>query len=390
MRYLTILLSTISVCIITACHHSHDDHGHETHQEEAHEHEADKEPTDRHESHAGEIILSCEQADAAGVEVMTVQPTPLTSSLKVGGVITYGQGDEQTVVATAPGIVSFADSHIADGTPISKGGVIATVSSNDIQDGNPQEKARAEYEAARRAYERAKELVGEKIISQRDYEVALRDYETAKAAYDGGARHATSRGTIITSPLTGFIKNRLVNQGEYVSVGQPIAVVTQNNRVQLRADVPVSHISFLSEVRSANFKMAGSATIHNTDTLHGRLLSYGRSVREGTAYVPVTFECDNRGDMVSGAYADVWLLSSPRAGILSVPLSAIVESMGEKSVFVQVEHDAYMKRHVVTGQTDGRNVEIVSGLKPGEKVVVSGAYEIRLATVSIPAHNHSH
>ena len=61
-------------------------------------------------------------------------------------------------------------------------------------------------------------------------------------------------------------------------------------------------------------------------------------------------------------------------------------------MYVQTEHDAYVKRAVTTGETDGARIEICSGLKLGERVAVKGAIQIKLAAAgsAIPEHGHSH
>ena len=113
---------------------------------------------------------------------------------------------------------------------------------------------------------------------------------------------------------------------------------------------------------------------------------------DGTPYVPVTFELDNRGNLTPGAFAEIWLLAAPRQNVISLPVAALTDEQGQKFVYVQIEHDAYVKRAVTTGETDGTRIEICSGLKPGERVAVKGAIQIKLAAAgsAIPEHGHSH
>ena len=141
-------------------------------------------------------------------------------------------------------------------------------------------------------------------------------YETARIAYEAQGKHATASGVAVSSSLSGYIKNRLVSQGEYVSVGQPIVTVTKNRRLQLRADVPMENINLLSQISGANFQMVGSKNVYSTEALHGRVLSYARSVSDGSAFLPITLEFDNVGDLVSGAFAMVWLQGKEREGVL--------------------------------------------------------------------------
>ena len=358
-----------------------------------HNHEADNHGEGKHnDSHGAEIILSEKQAKAAGVMTETAAEGEMMTAIRVSGVLMAGQGDEQTVAATAAGIVRLAGAAMAEGAKIGQGQLIATVTAKGLQDGDTYARARADFEAAEKAYKRAAELAKDNIIAQKEYEQARRDYEAARSAYDAQAQHITQGGVGIMSQTGGYVKSLLVRNGDYVSVGQPIAVVTKQRRMMLRADVPVGHVREIGTVTDARFRMAGSAATRRVSEMNGRVTGRGCSVAEGTAYVPVTFEFDNIGDIVAGAYADVWLLTASQKSCISVPTAAIMESEGEKYVFVQTEHDAYMRRTVETGGTDGERTEITSGLARGEKVVTRGANTIRLASAStaIPEHNHSH
>lgn len=62
------------------------------------------------------------------------------------------------------------------------------------------------------------------------------------------------------------------------------------------------------------------------------------------------------------------------------------------SVFVQEEEEIFRKQEVRIGRSDGRRTEVLSGLNEGDRVVVSGAYNVKLATASsaIPGHTHNH
>ena len=129
--------------------------------------------------------------------------------------------------------------------------------------------------------------------------------------------------------------------------------------------------------------------------LNGRVLSYGKSLYDNAAYLPVTFEFDNRGAFVAGSYADVWLIGKKRNNVISLPVCALTESLDLYYVYLKVkgEDDAYTKREVILGDSDGKRVEVVKGLRRGDVVVTEGAHQVRLAAMSgtIPeGHSHSH
>ena len=367
-----------SLCLsMTVSCSSHDEADHDDHDHEA-------EAAEEH--HAGEIVLTEAQIAEIELTTETVSPGDFTSVLKVGGEVQSSAGDEQTVVATMAGVVHFADKSITEGTSVGSGQTIATISAKGLQDGDQVAKARAAYESAERELKRAEQLIADKVISQRDYEQAKLNYETARATYQSGAT-----GGSVSAGISGFVKQLLVSQGDFVAVGQPIAVISQNRRLQLRAQVPQSRYQQLQGVSSANFRMAyDGETLHRLSDLNGRLVSAGRSV-DNSGYVPVTFEFDNVGNILAGSYAEVYLLTSPRSGVITVANTALTEEQGLYFVYVQIEPDAFVKRQVTLGTTNGERTEVTSGLTAGESVVTRGAVNVKLASASgaIP-HSHEH
>ena len=86
------------------------------------------------------------------------------------------------------------------------------------------------------------------------------------------------------------------------------------------------------------------------------------------------------------------LFLSTRVRALVVPVSAIIDDGGRPVVFVQLEGEAFARRPVKPGIRESDFVQVLEGLRPGDRVVTRGAYLIRLAALStqIPAHGHVH
>lgn len=371
--------------------HNHQEeaaHGHEDHEHEGHNHEAEAES---HAGHSDEIILSKEKAAAAGVKAEVVQPGTFYNVITTSGHILAAQGDETVVTANVAGIVSF-DRPVTEGMQVSKNGTLFTLVSEHLQDGDPVKRARIAYETAKEELERAEKLVGQKIVSQKDFNSIKERFENARIAYEALAPNAGQEGVAIKAPIGGYLKSCLVKEGDYVSVGQPVASITQNRKLYLRADVSERYYGVLSTIRSANFKPSYSEETFSLKELDGRLLSYGKATDDAAYYIPVTFEFANRGNIVPGAFAEVYLLSDERQNVISLPVSAITEEQGLNFVYIQLDETCYKKQEVTLGCTDGNRVEITSGLKGGESVVTQGAIHVKLASASnaIPAHSHSH
>ena len=358
-------------------------------------HDEAKEEEHGHEDHVGEIVMTKHQMEDAHVMTAVVNPSDFVNVIKVGGQIVSSQNDEQTVVATSEGIVQFANRQLTEGATVVAGQIVATVSSRNLQSGDPVAKAKAAYLAAQSQLERAKELIADKIISQKAYEQAKLDYEQALAAWRGMESTASKGGVVISSPRAGYVKNILVRQGDYVNIGTPIITLTSNRRLQLRADVPQQYLRLLPSVSGANFRIPGDNTLYRLSALNGRVESYGRSLADGSAFAPVIMSMDNVGALLPGAYADVYLLMNDGKPCISLPESAITEEQGLYFVYVAEpdEPGVFVKREVSVGRDNGERIEITAGLKAGETVVTQGAMQVRLASMSgsVPeGHSHSH
>ena len=394
-------VTVIAVLFFTACNqgkeeHNEDSKGIHTQAEgESHNHSED----DGHDhakgesNHTDEISFTKAQAEAVGLIVETVSPGAFQQVIKTSGQIQASQGDEATIVSTSNGIVSFSNRSITEGTAVRSGETIVTVSAKNLLEGDPATKVKIVYETAQKEFSRAEKLIKDNIISAKEYEQIRLRYETAKTAYEAQAANITSSGVRITSPISGFIKNRLVSQGDYVSVGQPIATVSQNKRLQLRAEVSENYYKSLKNIGGANFQTSYDNEAYKLSDLNGRLLSFGKASGGQSFYIPVTFEFDNIGDIIPGSFVSVYLLSNPLENVISVPVSALTEEQGLNFVYLQLDEEGYKKQEVTLGQSNGDRVQVLSGLKAGDKVVTKGVYQVKLAAVSsiMPeGHSHSH
>lgn len=375
-------LFTMLCC--SSCHnHSHTD-GHEM---EEHHHDDD----DMHMLHPDDIILEPEKAAAAGIETSSVEKGIFHDVIQTSGKILAASCDESTIVATVSGIVSHAQ-HISEGMAISKGTTIYTISSSNIQDGDQSQRAYIAYQIAKREYERMQPLAKDKIVSEKDFNAAKAEYESARIAYEAVSSNRSSKGVTIKTSTTGYIKDCLVKDGDYVEVGAPLMTITKNQHLYLRVEVPVRYYDSLNKVTSAKFRTNYSDETFDLQAMNGHLLSSGKSAESTSSYVPVTFQFDNRGDIVPGAYAEVFLVTGERQDVLTLPLTSLTEEQGVYYIYIKENEHSYHKQEVKLGTSDGERVEITEGLKGGENVVTKGAINVKIAAASkaIPGHSHNH
>ena len=379
--------------------HSHDAHNHEAHNhaEEAHNHDAhaheghDHSHGHDHGVNPDEIMLAPEKAKAAGVASEVIQPKTFRQVIKTSGEVQAAQGAESVVVANVAGVVSFQRA-VTEGMQVGKGATVMTISASKLQDGDPAERARIAYESAKADYDRASRLVESQIVSQKEFNAIKEKYENARLAYEALAKNQTKGGVAVAAPIGGYIKNLLVKEGDYVAVGQPLATVTQNNRLFLRADVSERYYKYLNGISSANFKTPYDNQVYELEALNGKLLSVGKAAGSGSYYVPVTFSFDNKGDIIPGSFVEIFLLSQQQENALVLPVEALTEEQGLYFVYLQNCEESYKKQEVKIGASNGVEVQILDGIHPGDKVVVKGAYHVKLASAgnALPAHSHEH
>lgn len=370
--------------------HDHSAHDHSSHDHSTHNHsKSDAHAHDHGHAHGEGIAFTKKQAEVVGLKVEKLSEVPFYGVIKTAGHLQTPVGNEVVLVATTAGVLYYTQPSLVEGQSVNEGKALAAISAKKLQDGDPLLKARLAYETALAEYERAQRLVEDKIVSTKEFEQIRLRYETAKTTYEGQAEGMTERGASLASPITGYVKQLLVPNGSHVEVGQPVAVITQVRRLQLVAEVSERDYAQLAKVSAAHFRPTYSDKLYKTDELGGRLLAYGRS--SVGAFIPVTFEVDNVGDLIAGAYAEVYLLTRPESGVVSVPVSALTEEQGLYYVYVQLCAEEFEKREVHPGRRNGERVEILHGLHHGDRVVTQGAVQVKLAsmTTAIP-HGHSH
>ncbi len=125
--------------------------------------------------------------------------------------------------------------------------------------------------------------------------------------------------------------------------------------------------------------------------LNGRVLSFGKTATDNSFYIPVSFEFDNKGEAMPGAFVEIFLLSGDQENALTLPVSALTNEMGIFYVYIQLDEEGYRKQEVSVGGNNGKEVQILQGIHAGDRVVTRGAYQVKMASASgaIP-HGHSH
>jgi membrane fusion protein, heavy metal efflux system len=321
--------------------------------------------------------------------------TAFSDIIKTSGQILAAPGDEMVVTASAGGIINFTGSRSIIGSEVAQNTTLFTISGGNLAENNLDAnyiEAKANLDRTKADFERAEALVSDQIISEAAFLQAKNAFDNAQNSFNTIAKNYSASGQSIRSPMSGFVKNILVNQGQFVEAGTPLAIISKNQKLTLQANVSQRYFSKLPTISSANFKPIGSEQLFDTEKLNGKTISFGRSVSSNSAFLPITFEIDNIGNLIPGTVAEVFLKSSPIPDALIIPVSALMEEQGNLYVYVQTGGESFQKREIRIGASDGENVQVLSGISEGERVVTKGAYQIKLSSASgeLPAHGHEH
>lgn len=347
------------------------------------------------ESEGNAISFLKEQAWKIEFGIEQAKKQNIHQVIKTSGKIESMPGDEAIVTAKTSGIVFFNGSKTLIGNEVSAGQLLFTLSGSGITEDNIESRftiAKAEYEKAKADYGRGKELIKENIISQKSFEELKVKFEVAKTSYNNIVANYGAGGQQTKAPFAGFVKNIFVSEGQHVQSGESLAVITKNKKLIIKAEVSQKYYAQMNNIFSANFKTAYDPTVYSMEDFNGKLIAYGKNADNKGNYLPVYFEIDNKGELLPGAFVEVFLKTNPLKNVIVVPQSAIMEDYENHYVYVQTSGESFEKRNIKIGVNDGLQVQVLSGVNEGEWVVTKGAYQVKMASMSstIPAHGHSH
>jgi HlyD family secretion protein len=233
------------------------------------------------------------------------------------------------------------------------------------------EQAQASLENAAAAYRRAQSLSGSGALSQSDMdklrseELAARArVEVSKAELQGADLRL--RHTRVTASDDGIISARSVNVGQVAQVGSEMLRLLRKGRVEWRAEIPESRMREIGIGQSVKLTTADGAQLEGK--VRAIAPTVESSTRAGLVYVDIP---SNRGAR-PGMFARGEILLGQAAASM-VSLSSIVTQDGYTYVFVVSDQQLAARRRVETGAVRGKQIEIVSGVQPGERVVDKGA-----------------
>lgn len=346
-------------------------------------------PQDAHAAADADPNTTYVASDAAGIQTVVVRPSTINDYLDVPAQI---QPDPTEVVHVFPPAGGrIVEMKVRPWDWVQKGQTLATIESGDLSRAVADyHKALVDYQIKQQALTRATDLYDHNAIAQKDLQQAQADSQSAQAELDATREQVrvfgmdpdqASSQLVVAAPRAGVVLDVGASPGEFsnaLSAPQPLCTIADISSVWAvgdvyEADLPAAKIgapatltlnAYPGQQWPGHVGVVSDAVDPNTRTLHIRLVLPNPGVK-----------------LKPAMFGSIRLLRASRQG-LTLPATALIREGNAAYVFVSAgaaanQQAGYHRRDVTATNSPNNQVEITTGLKPGETVVTQGALLLR-------------
>ena len=263
--------------------------------------------------------------------------------------------------------------------------------------------AQAVVDSAKADQARAERLLQERAVPARRLEDARRATEIADArlvaaqarlaqrdeVLRSGGGAASGNAFVLRAPIAGRVAEVYAALGASFDEGAALFRIVRTDRVELQAQVPPSDAP-LPPIAAVQLEVAGRPD--PIPLKHDHVHDAG-VIDPKTRALPVQIEVENRGgQLLIGQTGTAVIYTGRTQRVPVVPRDAVLMEAGRAYVFVQIGGETFSRRYIDILSRDGEVVGVRSGVRPGDRVVTRGAYEVQLASAAkgLPAEGHVH
>lgn len=307
--------------------------------------------------------------DTVSVETYSVESRELAISKTFSGTL---EGEEQAnIIAKIAERIMDINAKVGD--YVKAGDILVELDKSGAQSQFYQ--AQAAYLNAEKNLARMQNLIKVGAVSQQAFDAVETQYEVSKANFDA------AKSTVeITSPLTGIVTAINVNIGDLANPQFPIATVANIGRMKAVFNV--------GEVDLPSFYVGQSAQIYsdmNPEVIQtGRIVQLSKSanIQSRTFEIQAVFTNTQEKWFKPGMFCRVSVNMKTKKDALVIPLASIIKENRIDGVYL-INDGSALFTPVAVGINDGKFVEILSGLKAGDKIVTLGMNNLKDGTVVI-------
>ena len=326
------------------------------------------------------FILKSKSAPAAAAATKTDEkkngngkekaPVPVSiSTVSVGPISSYISSTSNLLAENEVKVLAETEGRVTqlvvdEGTRVAQGQVLAAINPEDAR--ISYTKAQVRVANARAAYNRAKGMSDQNLISRGDFDKTLMEKDVAEQEL-AEAQWRLGK-TTIRAPFTGVITSRKVTLGQHVRPAEELFTVTDFDPLVSHIYLPEKDVMGLQKGKAVRITLKAAQEVQ----FNGNIRYVSPVVDASTGTVKMTVEAVNPPAFVRpGGFVTIDIVRETRDKAMVIPREAVIREMQSAHVFV-VEGDIAKKRDVTIGLEESGRVEINSGVKPGEKVIVAG------------------
>lgn len=339
-----------------------------------------------------ELTLSADAIARAGIKTVVVSRGTTTTSIRLPGTVASNAYRETKITALVGGVVSSVTAEL--GAHVSRGQPLAVVFSADLADAQMKYlTARAMLAADHEKRERTAALVRIGAVSRQEYEEIIAVHNAHEAELAAARQRLLLLGlsrdrvdalrqssdvvpeVTVAAPNTGTVIVRSINPGQVLAVGHEMFVVADLSTVWVLAD--------LYEKDFGHVRVGSEATVIVPPAgrrVRGHVSYIDPRVDPGSRTAKVRIEVPNPDRSLRlGMFVEVGFSMPTTGNGIVVPRTA-VQWIGDRAVvYVAAEGDdmRFIERVVKLGASSGASVELIEGVKPGERVVTEGSFFVR-------------
>ncbi len=310
------------------------------------------------------------QADPGGempptaVETAMVNVDQATDTLHAVGTL---RADESVVIRPElPGRIEKI--HFDEGQRVSRGDPLFSLDASLIR--AELREAEANLALSRTSFDRADDLIGQKLIAQADYDNA-RSRQAVDEARLSSAQTRLSK-TVIEAPFDGVLGLRHVSAGDYAEIGQELVNLVKLDPVKVDFRVPEVHLSLVAPGQAIEVRLDAFPG----EAFRGEVLAIDPQIDLGGRSVVLRAVLPNPElKLRPGLFARLNLEVEQRENALLIPEQALWPQ-GERQFVYRVEDGQARLIEVETGIRRAGQVEIVSGLSAGDEIVTAGQLKL--------------
>ena len=218
------------------------------------------------------------------------------------------------------------------------------------------------------------EKIAAHLVSIEEFETAKNDLVTAQAE-EGLARLNLSY-TNVTAPFTGRVVKRMTDVGQNVTIGTPLFILADFDPLLARVHVPAKEFRKLRTEQKVELVLDS-----NGKRLRGVITLVSPTIDPNTGTIKVTVEVSEYPpETRPGDFAEVQIVTETRDESTLVNKTAVITDKGDQIVYVATG-DVGERRIVTVGFTDHAHAEILSGVQPGDRVVIKGQRSLKHGSV---------